>query len=263
MVINRYSIQEKKWTRLHSNLINGEGKRNAYWQACVDARGFIHVSWVWRESPDVASNHDMCYAVSKDGGVSWQQSTGQKYQLPITAATAEQICSIAQNSELINQTSMCTDDAGHAYIASYWKGKNGVPQYHVIYNNNSRWQVTDLGFRTAGFSLNGAGTKQIPIARPQILCSGKNKKTTVAVVFRDAERGNKVSVATAKAGRLQQWQLQDLTTTAMGAWEPSYDINLWSTKKVLHLFVQNVLQADAEGIIKTAPQPVQVLQCKL
>jgi BNR repeat-containing family member len=45
LVINRYSNKEKKWTRLQTNLIDGEGKRNAYWQACVDANGFIHISY--------------------------------------------------------------------------------------------------------------------------------------------------------------------------------------------------------------------------
>ena len=49
-----------------------EGKRNAYWQACVGANGAIHLSWVWRESASVESNHDMAYACSKDGGKTWQ-----------------------------------------------------------------------------------------------------------------------------------------------------------------------------------------------
>jgi BNR repeat-containing family member len=203
------------------------------------------------------------YIVSKDGGVSWEKSTGEKYQLPITISTAEQICSIAQNNELINQTSMSTDENGNPFIASYWKGKNNVPQYHIIYKKGNRWKVNDLGFRTAGFSLSGTGTKQIPVSRPQILCSGKNKQTIITLVFRDAERGNKVSIATVKLNKLKNWQLKDLTNEGTGAWEPTYDIGLWNRKKILHLFVQKVTQADAEGVIKMEPQPVQVLQCKL
>src|SRR5688572_27500922 len=86
LVINKYDINTRKWSRLHSNLVDGEGKRNAYWQVFVDSRGVIHLSWVWRESPDVASNHDLCYARSDDGGISWSDSKGEKYKLPITAA---------------------------------------------------------------------------------------------------------------------------------------------------------------------------------
>ena len=72
LVINGYNVKTKQWSRLQTNIIDGEGKRNAYWQAFIDVNGAIHISWVWRESPDVASNHDMNYAVSKDGGHSWQ-----------------------------------------------------------------------------------------------------------------------------------------------------------------------------------------------
>ncbi len=262
LVINGYDLKTKQWSRLQTNLIDGEGKRNAYWQACVDAKGAIHISWVWRESPDVASNHDMNYAVSKDGGHTWQQSTGEKYQLPISIATAEKICAIPQNSGLINQTSMCTDAAGRPYIASYWNGINDVPQYHVIYHSANGWKVNDLGFRTTNFSLGGQGTKQIPISRPQLICMNKGKQVQLALVFRDAERGGKVSVATTKNIAAHQWQLRDLTTTAVGSWEPTYDIELWKQKKQLHLFVQQVTQADGEGVLNVVPQMVQVIEYK-
>src|SRR3989337_2571031 len=96
LVINKYSTAMKQWTQLHSNLIDGEGKRNAYWQACTDSKGIIHISWVWRESPDVSSNHDMCYARSTDGGVTWEESTVEKYQLPVPASTADYALHISQ-----------------------------------------------------------------------------------------------------------------------------------------------------------------------
>src|SRR5439155_6731078 len=59
LVVNRFDVATGKWRRLHDDLIDGEGKRNAYWQAYVDHRGTIHLSLVWRESPDVASNHEL------------------------------------------------------------------------------------------------------------------------------------------------------------------------------------------------------------
>ena len=92
LVMNRYdpaAAAGSGWTRLHDQLISGEGKRNAYTQAFLDHRGTLHLSWVWRESPDVASNHDMAYARSRDGGLTWEKSSGERYTLPITAATAE------------------------------------------------------------------------------------------------------------------------------------------------------------------------------
>ncbi|RYZ15624.1 MAG: neuraminidase, partial [Sphingobacteriales bacterium] len=137
LVMNRYSVKEKSWKQLHQNLLDGQGRRNAYWQACVDKKGAIHISWVWRESPDVASNHDLCYAVSPDGGLTWKNSMGKSYALPINAATAEYICRIPQGSELINQTSMYANDEGTPFIASYWKdAQDTVPQYHIVYRDN-------------------------------------------------------------------------------------------------------------------------------
>jgi len=109
LVINTYQTQQKKWIRLHGSLINGEGLRNAYWQAFVDSKGTVHVSWVWRETADVASNHDLCYARSSDGGKTWKKTSGANYAIPITASSAEYAVTIAQNSELINQTSMYGD----------------------------------------------------------------------------------------------------------------------------------------------------------
>ncbi|MEO6731156.1 MAG: BNR repeat-containing protein [Ferruginibacter sp.] len=261
LVINKYDLGTKKWATVQNNLVDGEGKRNAYWQACTDATGTIHVSWVWRESPDVASNHDMCYARSRDGGKTWERSTGVQYALPINATTAEYVCRIRQKSELINQTSMVADESGHPFIATYYKDfGDSIPQYHVIYKTGSSWKVQNLGFRTTAFSLSGTGTKRIPISRPQIITWKSGKRLSAAIIFRDAERGDKASVATIADIKKGKWKLSDLSTIPLGSWEPSYDTERWKEKTVLNLFIQNVVQADAEGDSATPPQLVQVLE---
>ena len=260
LVINRYALATGTWQQLHSNLIDGEGKRNAYWQACTDVQGSIHVSWVWRESPDVASNHDLCYAVSKDGGLSWQTSAGAQYQLPITAATAEYACRIPQKSSLINQTSMTADDAGRPFIATYWHDKDSAAtQYHIVYKNNVSWQANSLGFRTTSFELGGAGTKRIPIARPQLLSWQKGNKTAAMLIFRDEELQNKPYAAITKDLAGNKWKLQALSNNPLGQWEPGFDTELWKSRGLLHLFIQKVEQVDGEGKAVIPPQPVQVL----
>jgi hypothetical protein len=259
LIINRYDTASQRWTRLHSNLITGEGQRNAYWQAFLDQHGTLHLSWVWRESPDVASNHDMAYARSRDGGVTWERSDGTPYTLPISAASAEYALRIPQNSELINQTSMAADQQGRPYIASYWRDAGtAVPQYHVIYHTGTAWQVRALDFRKTPFSLSGQGTKRIPIARPQIMVG----ESGALLVFRDEERGSKVSVASTADIARGPWQVRDLTAATVGAWEPSFDTELWRRNGTLSLFVQNVQQVDGEGQASVAPQPVQVLDWK-
>ena len=263
LVINQYNIKTKSWTQLHSNLIDGEQQRNAYWQACVDARGTIHLSWVWRETPDVASNHDMCYARSTDGGVTWESSNGNRYALPINAATAEYAWHIPQQSELINQTAMFADDNGYPYIATYWREKGSkVPQYGIIYKKEGAWQAQLLTFRNQPFSLSGEGSKSIPIARPQVVARQKGRKLHAALIFRDEAFGSKVSVACTKNLTKNKWKIRHLTSESVGSWEPSYDTELWKDKKLLHLFVQKAEQVDGEGLANKPPQPVQVLEWK-
>jgi len=58
------------------------------------------------------------------------------------------------------------------------------------------------------------------------------------------------------------WKITDLTTSGVGAWEPSFDTELWKQKKQLHIFVQQVEQVDAEGIAKSNGQMVFVLETK-
>jgi len=263
LMINRYSIKTKKWTRVQDGMIDGEGQRNAYWQVAVDQVGTIHLSWVWRESPDVASNHDLAYAKSTDGGITWLKSTNEKYTLPIRAANAEYALKIPEKSELINQTSMFADAQGKVFIAGYWREANeSIPQYHLVFKTAGKWKVSNLNFRKTPFSLSGGGTKKIPISRPQIIVWPNGKNYAAGLLFRDAERGNKASIALNSNLGSGNWTLKDLTKTSMGDWEPTYDTELWKSKGILSLFLQNVTQVDGEGMANQSPTAIQVLDWK-
>ncbi|HET9279213.1 MAG TPA: BNR repeat-containing protein [Flavitalea sp.] len=257
LILNRYNTRSKTWVRINSNLLDGEGERNAYWQACVDDRGTFHISWVWRETPDVASNHDLCYAKSEDGGKTWMQSDGKKYELPINSANAEYIRKIPQASELINATSMTTDEKGLPYIATYWRpvGTN-VPQYHLVYFDGKKWNTQQVSNRTTPFSLSGGGTKKIPISRPQVVVKGKQ----IFVVFRDIEREEKLSLFICDDVSGNIWRTIDLTGTSIGQSEPSYDTELWRLNKQLHVFVQRTGQGDGEKVEDMKPQMVHILE---
>ena len=256
LVMNRYRHAEAKWERLQDTLIDGEGRRSAYWQAHVDGRGVLHLSWVWRESPDVASNHDLAYARSRDGGRTWERADGTPYRLPITASSAEYALRIPPGSDLINQTSMSADGAGHPFIASYWRdADSAIPQYRVMFHTGQQWLMRTLPMHKTPFSLGGGGTKRIPMARPQLLLSGQGG----LLVFRDEERGSKVSVAVIRDFQSFKWSVQDLSDTPVGAWEPTFDSELWKSRGILSLFVQDVAQVDGEGIAQRPAEPVRVL----
>lgn len=259
LVLNRYDTKSKTWSRVHDVLIDGEGERNAYWQMFADPKGTLHLSWVWRETWLVETNHDLCYARSDDGGKTWKRSDGTLYDLPITQATAEKAWEIPQRSELINQTSMTADANGNPFIATYWRDQDStIPQYRLVWNDGKQWLMNTVGERKTPFSLSGGGTKMIPIARPRIVSDGKK----ACYVFRDAERGSKVSVAyTPKLGE-KDWTVTDLTDFSVDAWEPSHDLNLWNEQRKLHVFVQASHQGDGEKVadIREKTEPVYVLE---
>ena len=258
LILNKYSPEQKRWTRLQDCLIDGENERSAYWQIFVSNKGTIHISWVWRESWLVESNHDICYACSHDGGITWQRSDGSSYDLPITYKNAERVWKVEQGSELINQTSMTTDDNDMPYIATYWRDSlSTVPQYRLLRYDGKEWHMQQVSRRIKPFSLSGGGTKMIPIARPQILIH-KNK---VWYFVRDEEYGSKAAVYITQDVDCNnpQWQRVDLTDFAVNAWEPVVDYRLWQQHHRISLFLQNTMQGDGEKAVANTPQPIYVL----
>lgn len=259
LVLNRYNICTREWERVQSILIDGENQRNAYWQLFVDAQGTIHVSWVWRETWMVETNHDLCYACSRDNGVTWEKSSGEKYELPINKDNAEYACIIPQESELINQTSMSTDPEGHPFIATYWRDQNdSIPQYRMVWHDGEKWQQQKVSDRRTPFSLKGGGTKMIPISRPRMAVDGLR----AYYIFRDEERDSRVSMFYTDNILSGDWQTFDLTDFPVHAWEPNIDTELWKAQRRLHIFVQDAYQGDGEKTIDSDASMVYVLEVK-
>jgi len=271
VVLKRYNSAEGKWCTLQSNLISGKSAKapitqNAYTEMNVDLHGTIHLGWVWRRTPDVQTNHDVCYAKSSDGGKTWTDSTGRPLSLPITDANCETAVSIPENSDLINQTTLAADDAGHPYIATYYKTPdNPVAQIRIVYNDGNGWKTSQVGDRHTALNLGGGGTKRIPLSRPLVLVNS-GELPRVHVIFRDEERGARVSIASTDNIQSGHWLIRDLTRESYGSWEPSFDPVLWRTRGILNLFLQNVDQLDgADNQVRTdgpVPTMVSVLECK-
>lgn len=256
MVMNTYDPDTRQWTRLHDVLLDGEGDRNAYWQLCLGDDGVMHLSWVWRETWMVETNHDLCYARSRDNGATWERSDGTPYALPITMATAEVAWPVPQKSELINQTSMAANRQGRPMIATYWRDQNdSVPQFRLVEHDGTGWRMSTVGRRTQPFSLSGGGTKMIPISRPRLVADGDE----VFYIFRDEERGSRVSVAH-RAAADSPWTVEDVTGYSVGAWEPTLDPVAWTRDKRLDIFVQPTTQGDGERATGSRPTTAGILE---
>jgi hypothetical protein len=93
------------------------------------------------------------------------------------------------------------------------------------------------------------------MARPQLLLADKGG----LLVFRDEERGSKVSVVVIKDFQSFQWSVHDLSETSVGEWEPTFDSELWKSRGILSLFVQKASQVDGEGVAQRPAEAVRVL----
>ena len=155
---------------------------------------------------------------------------------------------------------MSADSRGYPYIVTYWRNTDSkVPQFRVVWYNGNEWKQQQVTNRVTPFTLSGGGTKMIPVSRPRIVISPKDQ---IKVIYRDIERGNKVTVATTSDLNRAKWKLKDMTDFPVGAWEPTFDTELWRLKHKLHVFVVNTAQGDGEKSVDLPAQPVYILEIK-
>lgn len=265
LVLNRYTTRTRTWTQVQPSLIDGEGQRSAYTAVTVDRAGVLHLAWNWRDTPDVASNHDLCYARSADGGRTWTTSTGAPLQVPFTVDNAEYALRLPMKRSLMNPPALAVDAAGRPCIANYWCPEGSdIPQYHLVRRNGSVWEVTQVTQRATPFVLAGAATKRPPISRSVLLPQQTDDgKQAMHLVYRDDERGGRIVVVSCPDldARAPQWKLHDLTVGSVGAWEPSLDPEQAANRQQLHLLVQFVEQRDGNDTeaANIAPTPVASL----
>ena len=115
-----YDEKARKWTKTTPILTNGMDRKptcNAYPIGLLEEKnGTWHIAWCWRETPDVITNFDICYAKSLDRGTSWKGCDGRDLELPITPENAHVVESIEQDSGLMNGGSFAVDVNGRPYV---------------------------------------------------------------------------------------------------------------------------------------------------
>lgn len=159
-IFNRYDPKSRTWKRLlDTPLTDGEGQRNAYFCGPVlGADGFYHVSWVWRETPDASTNHDLSYARSKDL-VHWQTASGKPLVLPIKRADGATIDTVPQQGGMINGNHQLGFDAQGRVTISYHKNdEKSHTQPWIARFEAEGWkfyQVTDWPWH---WDFSGGGT---------------------------------------------------------------------------------------------------------
>ena len=262
LVLKRYAAREQQWQLIQRNLIDGEGARSPYWGAAVDRSGGLHLAWIWRESPDVASNHDIAYAFSPDGGATWRTASGAPSTVPFNESNSDYAAKIPQRSNLMNSPAVAVDTRGRPYITTYWSDNAGdVPQFHLIRRAGAAWKIEAISKFTKAFTLAGAATRRPPISRAVLFVQGGTETPPVHLIYRDDARGGRAVLRSTRKLGSTDWTERELTRDSLGAWEPLIDPVQWNRLQQFHLLVQSVKQTDGDDArpAKAAPTPVALL----
>lgn len=159
-IFNLYHPPTRTWSRLLDQpLTDGEGKRNAYFDGPVKGPdGYFHLAWVWRESPDAATNHDLSHARSKDLR-HWENAAGKPLTLPIRLSDPVVVDPVPEQGGLINgNAKIGFDDRGRVTVSYHKHDASGHTQPWNARFENGGWrfyQPCDWPWR---WDFGGGGT---------------------------------------------------------------------------------------------------------
>lgn len=162
-IYNIYSCETKTWKRLlDTPLTDGMGLMNAYQtQPMLLADNWYHVYWVWRDTPDCSTNHDLSYIKSPDLK-NWYNAFGEPVILPVTIENKSVVVDpIPVKGGIINlAASLCFDKNGKPLFAYHKYDEAGNLQFYVAWLNGKKWEhkkITDWDYRwefSGGGSIN-------------------------------------------------------------------------------------------------------------
>lgn len=157
---NVYDAKSRTWRRLMDQpFTSGEGKMNAYLTPVrLGPDGFYHIAWVWRDTGDCSTNHDVCYARSKDL-VHWRKGSGVAIGLPITLAKADVVDPVPAKGGVINGNVSIGFDSQKRVIVSYQKyDDKGYTQIYSSRLEKGKWKTYQISSWDYRWAFAGGGS---------------------------------------------------------------------------------------------------------
>ncbi|MDP6525075.1 MAG: BNR repeat-containing protein [Kiritimatiellia bacterium] len=140
---NCYNTEKKTWSRFFDTpMFDGKGKCNAYPHGPIKGPdGSFHVLWVWRETPDCATNHDLSHVRSRDLK-HWESAGGKAVTLPLTTSQTE-LCvdPVPVKGGIINGCERLAFDSKNRPVVTYHKlDEKGHMQIFVSRFQEGSWK---------------------------------------------------------------------------------------------------------------------------
>jgi hypothetical protein len=107
--------------------------------------GWFHVHWVWRDTPDCATNSHLSYARSRDL-IRWESAFGENIDLPIRYDQAAPVVdAIPAGGGIINGGHRMEFDAGNKPVFVYHKSDaDGNMQLYAARPEDGKWKHRTL-----------------------------------------------------------------------------------------------------------------------
>jgi hypothetical protein len=152
-LINLYDAETQQWRRwVDRALLDGQGEMNAYPHGPEKGPdGMFHLAWVWRNTPDADTNHDLSYMRSRDLK-HWFTSSGEQLELPVTPSNRKVIVDpVPPKQGLLNSAFDLGFDGQNRPVLSYHKyDDSGDSQIYNARWEDDQWQIyqtSDFAFR--------------------------------------------------------------------------------------------------------------------
>lgn len=159
-IYNIYSTESKKWNRLlDTPLTDGEGEMNAYASSPrLEDDGWYHMYWVWRDTYDCSTNHDLSYMKSPDLK-KWYNAYGEPVKLPVTFGNKTLIVDpIPPQGGIINLAArLCFDSKGNPVLAYHKYDPLGNLQFYTAHFTGNKWDIKELTDWDYRWNFSGGG----------------------------------------------------------------------------------------------------------
>ena len=158
---NIYDVETGQWKRLlNTPLADGQGKMNAYILGPFQGPDKqFHISWVWRDTPDCSTNHDLSYA--KSGNlIDWESIDSKPVKLPITLANKSLVVDPIQvDGGIINGTGKIGFDSENNVLLSYHKfDSDGNTQAYIARYEKGKWNISQISDWDYRWHFKGGGS---------------------------------------------------------------------------------------------------------
>ena len=164
---NVYDEAAGQWSRLIDlPLFNGNGTDanptgtwNAYFEGpTLGPDGNFHMLWVWRDTPDSATNSMLSYARSSDL-LTWFDAQGNPLATPFRYGEGDVVDPIPNFGGLLNGNARLGFDGDGNVLITYHKyDADGDSQLYAARPDGAAWQISQISDWTGRWSFGGGGT---------------------------------------------------------------------------------------------------------